>query len=46
MEPRSALAEHDAATGRYTLRTGCQGVFGMRASLKDVLGVPSSRCAC
>ncbi len=40
MEPRSALAEHDQATGRYTLRTGCQGVFGMRASLKDVLGVP------
>ncbi|HEY0205972.1 MAG TPA: xanthine dehydrogenase family protein molybdopterin-binding subunit [Acetobacteraceae bacterium] len=40
MEPRSALAEHDPATGRYTLRTGCQGVFMMRASLKDVLGVP------
>ena len=40
MEPRSALAEHDAATGRYTLRVGCQGVFGLRASLKDVLGVP------
>ena len=39
MEPRSALAEHDAGTGRYTLRLGCQGVFGMRASLKDVLGV-------
>ena len=40
MEPRSALAEHDAGTGRYTLRVGCQGVFGLRASLKDVLGVP------
>jgi len=40
MEPRSALAEHDAATGRYTLRVGCQGVFGLRAALKDVLGVP------
>ena len=40
MEPRSALAEHDAATGRYTLRVGCQGVFGMRATLKDLLNVP------
>jgi len=39
LEPRSALAEFDAATGRYTLRVGCQGVFGLRASLKDVLGV-------
>ena len=40
LEPRSALADYDADTGRYTLRVGCQGVFGMRASLKDVLGVP------
>ncbi len=43
LEPRSALAEHDAVTGRYTLRLGCQGVFGMRASLKDVLGVPAEQ---
>ena len=40
LEPRSALAEHDAGTGRYTLRVGCQGVFGLRDSLKGVLGVP------
>ena len=40
LEPRSALAEHDGATGRYTLRVGCQGVFGLRDSLKSVLGVP------
>jgi len=40
LEPRSALAEYDAATGRYTLRVGCQGVFGLRAALKEVLGVP------
>ena len=25
--------------GRFTLRLGCQGVFGMRNMLKDVLGV-------
>ncbi len=40
LEPRSALAEFEADTGRYTLRVGCQGVFGLRATLKDVLGVP------
>jgi carbon-monoxide dehydrogenase large subunit len=40
LEPRSALAEFDADSGRYTLRVGCQGVFGLRATLKDVLGVP------
>ena len=39
MEPRSALATFDAADDRYTLRLGCQGVWGMRAGLKDVLGV-------
>jgi carbon-monoxide dehydrogenase large subunit len=40
MEPRSALAHYDEADGRYTLRLGCQGVFGLRDSLKNVLGVP------
>ena len=40
MEPRSAVGEYDAETGRYTLRLGCQGVFGMRNLLRGVLGVP------
>jgi carbon-monoxide dehydrogenase large subunit len=40
MEPRSCLGTFDPADGRYTLRLGCQGAFGMRAGLKDVLGVP------
>jgi aerobic carbon-monoxide dehydrogenase large subunit len=40
MEPRGAVAEFDAATGRFTLHVGCQGVFGMRASLADVMQVP------
>lgn len=39
MEPRSAIGAFDPADGRYTLRVGCQGVWGMRGSLKDVLGV-------
>jgi carbon-monoxide dehydrogenase large subunit len=39
MEPRSAIAEYDAATDRYTLRVGCQGVFGLKTALANVLGV-------
>ncbi|MFN6998539.1 MAG: xanthine dehydrogenase family protein molybdopterin-binding subunit [Elioraea tepidiphila] len=41
MEPRSALAAYDAATGRYTIHVGCQGVFGLRNQLaNDILKVP------
>ncbi len=40
MEPRSALATYDAADGRYTLRVGTQGVWGMRAGLHGIMGVP------
>jgi carbon-monoxide dehydrogenase large subunit len=41
MEPRSAIGEYDAESGRYTLHLGCQGVFGLRASLaNDLLKVP------
>ncbi len=40
MEPRSAIGEYNPASERYTLRLGCQGVFGMRNLLKSVLGVP------
>jgi len=38
LEPRSAVAHYEAATERFTLHLGCQGVFGMRQALKDVLG--------
>ncbi len=37
MEPRSAVGVW--SDDRFTLRLGCQGVFGMRNQLKDVLGV-------
>ena len=43
LEPRSALAAYDEETGRYTLRVGCQGVFGLRAALAGVLGVGTER---
>ncbi len=43
MEPRSATAEYDACDERWTLHVGSQGVFGMRASTAEILGVPPKR---
>jgi carbon-monoxide dehydrogenase large subunit len=40
MEPRSAIGEFDAETDRLILRLGCQGVFGQRNLLSNILGVP------
>jgi carbon-monoxide dehydrogenase large subunit len=39
MEPRAAIASYDKATSRYTMNIGCQGAFGMKAQLVDILGV-------
>ena len=39
MEPRAAIAEHDAANGRYTLHVPSQGVFGMKGSIAEILKV-------
>src|SRR5208283_5273237 len=39
MEPRSALAYYDPARMHWTLHVGCQGVFGFRNYIADVLGV-------
>ena len=40
MEPRSAIADFDAAEEHFTLRVGCQGVFGLRNAVRTVMGVP------
>lgn len=40
MEPRSALAAYDPLEGRWTLKVGGQGAFGMRTALiRDVLRI-------
>jgi carbon-monoxide dehydrogenase large subunit len=39
MEPRSALAEYDAGTDRYTLRCGNQGAFGLKHQMADLLKI-------
>ena len=38
MEPRSAVGQHDAASGKYTLTVCSQGVFGMKGGTATVLG--------
>ncbi len=44
LEPRSAIGEYDAKEGRWILRSGSQGVFGMRAQLaNEVLKVPTEK---
>jgi aerobic carbon-monoxide dehydrogenase large subunit len=43
MEPRSAIGDYDPASERWTLRVGCQGVFGLRNGLAAVLGVEHNK---
>ncbi|HVZ54337.1 MAG TPA: xanthine dehydrogenase family protein molybdopterin-binding subunit [Pseudolabrys sp.] len=43
MEPRAALGDYDAATGKWTLHSSSQGVFGMKSSLMDILRAPSDK---
>lgn len=40
MEPRAAIAAYDGETGRFTLHLGCQGTFGMRAQIAELIKVP------
>lgn len=39
MEPRSALAEPEAGSGRMVLHTGCQSAHGLQAGICGVLGL-------
>ncbi|MCC7280831.1 MAG: xanthine dehydrogenase family protein molybdopterin-binding subunit, partial [Acetobacteraceae bacterium] len=43
MEPRAAIAEWDEALQKFTLHVGCQGVFGLRAQMAGLMGVPVER---
>jgi len=40
LEPRAALGEYDAATGRYTLHAGTGGAVRQKRELAGVLGIP------
>jgi aerobic carbon-monoxide dehydrogenase large subunit len=43
MEPRSAIAEFDRKSGRFTLNVQSQGAFGMRAMIASLLGVGTDK---
>src|SRR5207248_5924054 len=43
MEPRGALAEYDARTGRYILHCASQSAFVLRQNLAHTLGLPPDR---
>jgi aerobic carbon-monoxide dehydrogenase large subunit len=43
MEPRAAVGNYDAATGRYFLHAGSGGVVRQKNELAAVLGVPAER---
>ncbi len=43
MEPRSAVIGYDKASERWTVHIGCQGVFGMRGNLAEIMKVPPEK---
>jgi len=43
MEPRAAIAAYDAANGKFTLHVGCQGAFGLRGGLAEIMKVPTDK---
>jgi carbon-monoxide dehydrogenase large subunit len=43
MEPRAAIGEFDFATGKWTLYSTSQGVFGMKTTLMDILGASADK---
>ena len=43
MEPRAFIADWDADSERYTVYTGCQGVFGMRNMLAALLKIETEQ---
>ncbi|MCC7275297.1 MAG: xanthine dehydrogenase family protein [Alphaproteobacteria bacterium] len=43
MEPRSAIGSYRAEDGHWQLQVGCQGVFGLRAGMAEILGCPPAK---
>ena len=43
MEPRSAVASWDGEAERWTIDVGCQGAFGLRASLMHIMHIPKEK---
>jgi carbon-monoxide dehydrogenase large subunit len=43
MEPRAAIAAWNEADGRFTFYVGCQGVFGLRAGLAEIMNIEPAK---
>ncbi len=43
MEPRAAIACYDPKSERFTFHVGCQGVFGLRGQLAEILNIPPAK---
>jgi carbon-monoxide dehydrogenase large subunit len=43
IEPRSAIGEFTPGDDKWTLHSCSQGVFGLKAALRDVLGAPADK---
>jgi carbon-monoxide dehydrogenase large subunit len=43
MEPRAAIASYDGKSERFTFHVGCQGVFGLRGQLAEILNIPPAK---
>src|SRR5262249_18347587 len=43
LEPRAALAQYDAASGRYTLHAGSGGAARQKRELATILGIPPDK---
>lgn len=43
MEPRGLIASYDKDADRWTVNIGCQGVFGMRKNLAEIMGVSAEK---
>jgi carbon-monoxide dehydrogenase large subunit len=43
MEPRAAIGEYEAASGKWTLTSCSQGVHGLKTSLMDILSAPADK---
>src|SRR5262245_49588907 len=41
MEPRAAVAAYE--NDRFTIHVGCQGAFGMKGQLVEILGLPAEK---
>ncbi len=43
IEPRAAIGEYEASTGKWTLYSCSQGVYGLKTSLMDILGATADK---